>query len=57
MIIRVYDKSMVFKEKVVLKALLALGEATAAVLVCDGQQGITTLDRTLADWLRKNNKV
>ena len=37
--------------------LLCLKEAACAILVCDGQEGVTPLDRTLSEWLRKNNKV
>lgn len=36
--------------------MLALGEATAAILVCDGKEGLTQLDEVLGNWLRKNNK-
>lgn len=51
------DKEDIFAEQITQQALIALKEADAAILVCDGQQGVTTLDGIIADWLRKNNKV
>lgn len=32
-------------------------EATVAIMVCDGQQGLQPLDLTLGEWLRKNCKI
>ena len=46
-----------FAERITQQALLGLKEATCALFVCDGQEGVTPLDRALALWLRKNNKV
>ena len=51
------DTEDIFAEKITYQALLALETADAAVLVTDGQVGITAMDLELADWLRKNNKV
>lgn len=51
------DAHDIFAERITHQAKIALGEATAAVMVCDGQQGVTQLDLIIADWLRKNTKV
>jgi small GTP-binding protein len=51
------DVEDIFADKITQQALLALGEATAAMMVCDGKEGVNPLDLILADWLRKNNKV
>ena len=51
------DTDDVFADKITQQALLGLKEATCALLVCDGQMGVHPLDRALAEWLRKNNKV
>ena len=47
----------VFAEKITEQAILGLKEATCAVFVCDGQEGLTVLDRNIAQWLRKNCKI
>ena len=51
------DSNDIFAERITQQALIALKEASAAVMVCDGLEGVTQLDQILADWLRKNNKV
>ena len=51
------DVEDIFADKITQQALLALGEATAAMMVCDGKEGVNPLDLILADWLRKNNKI
>lgn len=51
------DTEDAFADKITQQALIALKEASAAIFVCDGQQGLTALDESIARWLRKNNKV
>ena len=51
------DTEDVFAERITQQALMALKESTVAVMVCDGQSGINPLDQSLAEWLRKHNKV
>jgi GTP-binding protein len=51
------DTKDIFAERITQQALIALSEAKAAILVCDGQEGLTQLDMIIADWLRKNNNV
>eukprot|EP00595_Chromulina_sp_UTEXLB2642_P003313 CAMPEP_0196764544 /NCGR_PEP_ID=MMETSP1095-20130614/6404_1 /TAXON_ID=96789 ORGANISM="Chromulina nebulosa, Strain UTEXLB2642" /NCGR_SAMPLE_ID=MMETSP1095 /ASSEMBLY_ACC=CAM_ASM_000446 /LENGTH=339 /DNA_ID=CAMNT_0042120457 /DNA_START=153 /DNA_END=1169 /DNA_ORIENTATION=- len=51
------DTTDIFADRITEQALLALSEASAAILVCDGQEGVTQLDTLLAEWLRRNNKV
>ena len=51
------DVEDIFADKITQQALLALSEATAAMMVCDGKEGVNPLDQILASWLRKNNKV
>ena len=51
------DTNDIFADQIAQQAIVALNEANAGVLVCDGKEGITPLDRQLAEWLRKNNKV
>lgn len=46
----------VFIEQIRQQALVALGEAQAAVMVVDGQAGPTTLDHEIAAFLRKQKK-
>jgi GTPase len=38
------DTDDIFADRITEQALLALKEASAAILVCDGQQGVTSLD-------------
>lgn len=51
------DSDDIFADRITEQAILALKEATVAVMVCDGQQGLQPLDSILGDWLRKNCKV
>ena len=51
------DTDDMFADKITQQALLALSTAQFAVLVADGQQGLTTLDKVLVDWLRKTSKI
>ena len=51
------DNKDIFADRITQQAFIALAEAKAAILVCDGQEGLTEQDRIIADWLRKNNKV
>jgi GTP-binding protein len=47
------DESSLFLEQIRQQASIALQEATAAILVVDGQAGRTSLDDKVADFLRK----
>ncbi len=47
----------VFSEKITEQAILGLKEASCAIFVCDGQEGLTVMDRNIAQWLRKNCEV
>ncbi len=49
----VFDDDTEFLPLIREQALLALGEASAAIFVVDGQEGPTVADETLADWLRQ----
>lgn len=51
------DTKDIFAHQITHQALLALKEASAAIFVCDGQEGLTMMDITIAEWLRKNCKV
>mmetsp|Transcript_29458 Transcript_29458/g.49342 ORF Transcript_29458/g.49342 Transcript_29458/m.49342 type:complete len:586 (+) Transcript_29458:128-1885(+) len=51
------DTQDIFADRITQQALIALSEANAAILVCDGQQGLTQLDSIIGEWLRKNSKV
>ncbi len=51
------DTEDVFADKITEQALIALREASAAIFVCDGKEGLTELDESIARWLRRNNKV
>lgn len=50
------DTDDIFADRITQQAIQALNEADAAIMVCDGKEGVTQLDEALADWLRKNNK-
>ncbi len=51
------DQDNLFAPQIREQALLALDEAVAAILVVDGQSGVTTLDEEIAKFLRlKKNK-
>mmetsp|Transcript_14236 Transcript_14236/g.20131 ORF Transcript_14236/g.20131 Transcript_14236/m.20131 type:complete len:598 (+) Transcript_14236:54-1847(+) len=43
----------IFAEQIRIQALIALEEACAAIMVCDGQVGLTGLDMDVAQFLRK----
>lgn len=51
------DNQDIFADQITQQAMQALSEATAAIMVCDGKVGVTPLDATLSEWLRKKNKV
>lgn len=51
------DRSDVFAEQITHQALVALEDAHAGILVCDGQIGISPLDQSLAAWLRRHARV
>jgi len=51
------DTEDIFASKITEQALQGLREASCALLICDGQSGVTPLDRALAEWLRRNSKV
>lgn len=44
-------------EKINDQSLFALNEAQAAIMVCDGLEGVNPLDLALAHFLRKHNKT
>lgn len=54
--IRCY-RSSPWLEKINDQSLYALNEAQAAVMVCDGLEGVNPLDEALAQFLRKHNKT
>eukprot|EP01038_Epipyxis_sp_PR26KG_P007335 gene7335-9999_t len=51
------DSEDIFAERITEQALIALKEANAGVMICDGKEGLTQMDITIAQWLRRNNKV
>ncbi|MCP9915374.1 ribosome biogenesis GTPase Der [Cyanobium sp. ATX 6F1] len=48
----VFDDDSEFLPEIRQQANLALAEATVAVVIVDGQQGLTAADQTIAEWLR-----
>ena len=48
----VFDDDSEFLPEIREQAALALAEAAVAVMITDGQQGITAADATIAEWLR-----
>jgi GTP-binding protein len=48
----VFDDDSEFLPEIRQQAGLALAEAAVAVVIVDGQQGITAADQAIADWLR-----
>jgi GTP-binding protein len=48
----VFDDDSEFLPEIREQAQLALAEAAVAVMITDGQQGITAADATIAEWLR-----
>ncbi len=51
------DSQDMFAGRIMQQAQIALTEATAAVLVCDGQEGLTALDQEVGAWLRRSCRV
>ncbi len=49
----VFDEDTEFLPLIREQAMLALTEAAAAILVVDGQAGVTAADQEIADWLRQ----
>jgi GTP-binding protein len=49
----VFDDDTEFLPLIREQAMMALSEASAAILVVDGQAGVTTSDETIATWLRQ----
>jgi GTP-binding protein len=47
------DEDTVFAKEIRQQAMVAIDEAAACILVVDGQTGLTTMDRQIADFLRK----
>ena len=48
----VFDDDSEFLPEIREQANLALAEASVAVVIVDGQQGLTAADQSIADWLR-----
>lgn len=46
-----------FAEQITAQALIAIEEATAVMMVVDGQTGLSTMDEALAKWLRRYCKL
>ena len=51
----VFDDDTEFLPLIREQALMALAEASAAIMVVDGQAGMTTADATIASWLRQHS--
>jgi GTP-binding protein len=51
----VFDDDTEFLPLIREQAMLALSEASVAILVVDGQMGITAADEAIADWLRQQS--
>lgn len=51
----VFDDDTEFLPLIREQAMIALAESSAAILVVDGQVGITTADETIATWLRQQS--
>jgi GTPase len=47
------DDSVIFAREIRAQAMVAIGESSAVVLVVDGRAGLTSLDRSIAEFLRK----
>jgi small GTP-binding protein len=47
------DESTLFAKEIRQQAMIAIQEASAVILVVDGQAGITSTDQAIADFLRK----
>ncbi len=50
----VFDDDTEFLPLIREQAMTALGEASAAIMIVDGQQGPTALDEAIATWLRQH---
>ena len=48
----VFDDDSEFLPEIREQAYLALAEASVALLIVDGQQGVTAADEAIAEWLR-----
>ena len=51
----VFDDDSEFLPEIREQANLALAEASVALVIADGQQGLTAADQSIADWLRGHN--
>ncbi len=51
----VFDDDSEFLPEIREQANLALAEASVAVVIVDGQQGVTAADESIAEWLRGHN--
>ena len=51
----VFDDDSEFLPEIREQANLALSEASVAVVIADGQQGLTAADESIAEWLRGHN--
>jgi len=51
----VFDDDSEFLPEIREQAALALAEAAVAVVIVDGQQGVTAADESIAEWLRGHN--
>lgn len=49
----VFDDNTEFLPLIREQAMLALAEASAAIMIVDGQAGVTAADQTIATWLRQ----
>ena len=50
------ESDHLFAREIREQALLAMEEAAGVILVCDGQAGMTAMDETLAEFLRKEGR-
>ena len=46
-----------YSPRIMQQALLGIQESKCALLVCDGQEGVTHLDHELAVWIRKVDHI
>jgi len=51
----VFDDDSEFLPEIRQQANLAMAEASVAVVIVDGQQGVTAADQAIADWLRSQS--
>tara|TARA_Y100001968_G_scaffold65455_3_gene56249 strand:- start:2223 stop:3593 length:1371 start_codon:yes stop_codon:yes gene_type:complete len=51
----VFDDNSEFLPEIREQTMLALSEASVAVVIVDGQQGITAADESIAEWLRNHS--